>query len=79
MPKNKPPISRWREYKKALVAGGGGMALAGLAALEQTSVLSSYPWANAGVAVVTAMGVYRVRNELPTTAHVDMSVSESGE
>jgi hypothetical protein len=60
---------RWKAYKKGIVAGGGGVIVAGMAALDATGILTAYPAVSAVVSVVTAMGVYGVRNEPYTIPH----------
>lgn len=59
----------WRVYKKFIVAGSGATIVTGLAALDQTGVLSDYPWVSAAVAVATAVGVRQVTNQPYTIAH----------
>ena len=65
--------AKWKAYRKGIVAGSGGAIVAGLAALDSTGILSDRPWMSAVVSVVTAMGVYQVRNEKPQAPSPDQT------
>lgn len=54
--------ARWRRYRKAIIAALGAVATAVASALTDGTITMG-EWALVVVAVLTALGVYQVRNE----------------
>lgn len=54
--------AHWTRYRKAIVAAAGAIATAVATALTDDTITSG-EWALVVVAVLTALGVYGVRNE----------------